>query len=63
MAGGAGAASGATVAAYSVGQQIAIAAFSLGLGFVALVAIFRFTSFRAVIEAGRESRRAEAATS
>jgi uncharacterized membrane protein YbhN (UPF0104 family) len=59
----AGAASGATVAAYSVGQQIAIGVFSLALGFVALVAIFRFTSFRAVIEAGRESRQAEAATS
>jgi uncharacterized membrane protein YbhN (UPF0104 family) len=59
----AGAASGATVAAYSVGQQIAIGAFSLALGFVALVGIFRFTSFRAVIEAGRESRQAEAATS
>ena len=28
----AGIAAGATVAAYSVGQQIAIAAFSLGLG-------------------------------
>jgi len=27
------------------------------------VAIFRFTSFRAVIEAGREARQAEAATS
>jgi uncharacterized protein (TIRG00374 family) len=59
----AGAATGATVAAYSVGQQIAIAAFSLGLGFVALVTIFKFTSFRAVIEAGREARQAEAATS
>jgi len=59
----AGAASGATVAAYSVGQQIAIAVFSLALGFVALVAIFRFTSFRAVIDAGREARQAEAATS
>jgi len=59
----AGAASGATVAAYSVGQQIAIATFSLALGFVALVAIFHFTSFRAVIEAGREARQAEAATS
>ena len=33
----AGTAAGATVAAYSVGQQIAIAAFSLAVGFVALV--------------------------
>jgi len=59
----AGTAAGATVAAYSVGQQIAIAAFSLGLGFVALVTIFRSTSFRAVIESAREARQAEAATS
>ena len=59
----AGAATGATVAAYSVGQQIAIATFSLALGFAALVTIFRFTSFRAVIEAGRQARQAEAATS
>jgi uncharacterized membrane protein YbhN (UPF0104 family) len=55
----AGAASGATIAAYSVGQQIAIAAFSLGLGFAALVFIFRFRSFKAVIAAGREHRAAE----
>jgi len=58
----AGTATGATVAAYSVGQQIAIAVWSLALGFTALVTIFQFRSFRAVIEAGRESRRAEAAT-
>jgi glycosyltransferase 2 family protein len=56
-------ASGAKVAAYSVGQQIAIAVFSLALGFAALVGIFRFRSFRAVIEAGRAERSAEAATS
>lgn len=55
----AGAASGATIAAYSVGQQIAIALFSLGLGFVALFTIFRFRSFKEVIAAGRESRAAE----
>jgi uncharacterized protein (TIRG00374 family) len=57
----AGAASGATVAAYSVGQQIAIAAFSLALGFFALVTIFGFRSFGAVMRAGREAHRAEAA--
>jgi uncharacterized membrane protein YbhN (UPF0104 family) len=56
----AGTAAGATVAAYSVGQQIALAAFSAGLGFVALATIFRFRSFRAVMDAGRASRRAEA---
>jgi len=55
----AGSAAGATVAAYSVGQQIAVAAFSLGVGFVALVTIFRFRSFKDAIRAGREARAAE----
>jgi uncharacterized protein (TIRG00374 family) len=54
-------AAGATVAAYSVGQQIAIAAISLAVGFVALVTIFRFRSFKEVIRAGRDERAAEAA--
>ncbi|MCW3016588.1 MAG: flippase-like protein [Solirubrobacterales bacterium] len=57
----AGTASGATIAAYSVGQQLAIAFFSLGLGFIALVTIFKFRSFKEVIHAGRESRAAEQA--
>jgi uncharacterized protein (TIRG00374 family) len=57
----AGAASGATVAAYSVGQQLAIAAFSLALGFVALFTIFKFRSFKEVIAAGKASRAAEQA--
>jgi uncharacterized membrane protein YbhN (UPF0104 family) len=57
----AGVASGATIAAYSVGQQIAIAAFSLGLGFAALFFVFRFRSFKEVIAAGREHRDAEKA--
>jgi uncharacterized membrane protein YbhN (UPF0104 family) len=51
----------AAVAAYSVGQQVSIAAFSLGLGFVALVFVFGFRSFKAVIEAGRAHRDAERA--
>jgi uncharacterized membrane protein YbhN (UPF0104 family) len=59
----AGTAAGSTVAAYSVGQQIAIAVFCLGIGFAALVGIFRFRSFREVIDAGREHRQAEAAAS
>jgi glycosyltransferase 2 family protein len=62
----AGSAAGATVAAYSVGQQIAIAAFSAGLGFVALALVFRMRSFKEVIRRGREDREsqqtAEAAT-
>ena len=55
----AGTAATSTVAAYSVGQQIAIAAFSLAMGFVALVAIFRFRSFKDVIAAGRADREAD----
>jgi uncharacterized membrane protein YbhN (UPF0104 family) len=54
-----GTVSGATVAAYSVGQQIAIAAWMLGVGFLALFFIFRFRSFKEVIAAGRASREAE----
>jgi uncharacterized protein (TIRG00374 family) len=50
----AGTASTATVAAYSVGQQIAIAAFSFVLGLAAIVGIFGLRSFGQVISAGRE---------
>jgi uncharacterized membrane protein YbhN (UPF0104 family) len=57
----AGTATGATIAAYSVGQQIAIAVFSIGLGFAAIFFVFRFRSFKAVIAAGREDRAADAA--
>ncbi|HEY5317897.1 MAG TPA: lysylphosphatidylglycerol synthase transmembrane domain-containing protein [Solirubrobacteraceae bacterium] len=52
-------ASGATVAAFSVGQQIATGVLSTALGFAALVFIFRFRSFREVIRRGREHRRQE----
>jgi uncharacterized membrane protein YbhN (UPF0104 family) len=58
----AGTASGATVAAYSVGQQIAIGAFSLGLAFVALGLVFRFRSFKDVIAAGKADREGDGAT-
>jgi uncharacterized membrane protein YbhN (UPF0104 family) len=51
---------GGAAAAYSVGQQIAIAVFSLALGFFAIVAIFRFRSFKEVIAAGRAARTADA---
>src|SRR3954454_12484834 len=53
-----GSAAGATVAAYSVGQQIAIAALTFAIGFAALVLIFRVRSFKEVIERGREDRQA-----
>jgi uncharacterized protein (TIRG00374 family) len=57
----AGAASGATVAAYSVGQQIVIAATTLGVGFFALVAIFRIRSFKEAITLGKAERERERA--
>jgi uncharacterized membrane protein YbhN (UPF0104 family) len=57
----AGTAAGATIAAYSVGQQIAIAAWTLAVGFAALVFIFEFRSFKEVIAAGRRHREAERA--
>ena len=55
----AGTGAGATIAAYSVGQQIAVGAFSLALGFAAIVLIFRFRSFKEAIAAGRTARAAE----
>jgi uncharacterized membrane protein YbhN (UPF0104 family) len=55
----AGAAPTAVVAAYSVGQQIAVAAFTALVGLGSVVFIFRFRSFREVITAGRASREAE----
>jgi uncharacterized membrane protein YbhN (UPF0104 family) len=48
-----GTASGATVAAYSVGQQVATAATSFALGLGAVFFIFKFRSFGEVIRAGR----------
>jgi uncharacterized membrane protein YbhN (UPF0104 family) len=54
-------ASTAVVAAYSVGQQIAIAAFTASVGLGAVWFIFRFRSFKEVIHAGRASRDAERA--
>jgi uncharacterized protein (TIRG00374 family) len=49
----------AAVAAYSVGQQIAIAVFTALVGLGAVIFIFRFRSFKEVIAAGRASREAE----
>lgn len=49
----------AVVAAYSVGQQIAIAVFTALVGLGAIVFIFRFRSFGEVLHAGRASREAE----
>src|SRR3954452_1097190 len=47
------------VAAYSVGQQVAIAAFSFAIGFGALVFVFKIRSFKEVIRRGREDRAAD----
>jgi uncharacterized membrane protein YbhN (UPF0104 family) len=55
----AGTATGATVAAYSVGQQIAIAVFTFCVGFGALVFIFNIRSFKQVIAQGRAARAEE----
>jgi len=57
----AGAAAGATVAAYSVGQQIVIAVTTLLVGFVALVAIFNIRSFKEAIRLGKAERESEKA--
>jgi uncharacterized protein (TIRG00374 family) len=52
-------AAGATVAAYSVGQQIAIGAFTFAIGFVALAFIFKVRSFKEIIRRGQEEREKE----
>jgi len=54
-------AAGPIVAAYSVGQQIAITVLTAGVGFAAVFFIFRFRSFREVVQAGRASQDAERA--
>ena len=56
-----GTATGSTVAAYSVGQQIAIGALTFGIGFAALVFVFRVRSFKEVIARGKADRAEEAA--
>jgi uncharacterized protein (TIRG00374 family) len=55
----AGSAPASTVAAYSVGQQIAIGALTFGIGFASLVFVFRLRSFKEVMQRGREDRAAE----
>ena len=56
-----GTATVATVAAYSVGQQIVIAATTLAVGFGALISIFRIRSFKEAIRLGQAEREAERA--
>jgi len=57
----AGVATGATVAAYSVGQQIVIAVTTLAVGFVALLTIFKIRSFKEAIRLGQAEREVEKA--
>ncbi|MDQ3676635.1 MAG: flippase-like domain-containing protein [Actinomycetota bacterium] len=57
----AGNATGATVAAYSVGQQIVIAISTLAVGFAALLGIFRIRSFKEAIRLGQAEREVEKA--
>jgi uncharacterized membrane protein YbhN (UPF0104 family) len=47
---------GASATAYSVGQQIAIAVWTFGIGFVAIAIVFRVRSFKEIIRRGREDR-------
>ncbi|SEH10632.1 lysylphosphatidylglycerol synthase transmembrane domain-containing protein [Thermoleophilum album] len=49
-------ASAPVVTAYSVGQQLAVATLTFVLGLFAVVRIFRFRSFRDVVEQGRADR-------
>ncbi|MEA2478674.1 MAG: hypothetical protein QOJ07_596, partial [Thermoleophilaceae bacterium] len=55
----AGTAASATGAAYSVGQQIAIAAWTFGVGFAALAVIFKVRSFKEIIRRGKADREAD----
>jgi uncharacterized membrane protein YbhN (UPF0104 family) len=55
----ASAAGASQVAAFSVGQQIALGTAAVAMGFGALVLIFRLRSFREVVRRGREHRRRE----
>jgi uncharacterized membrane protein YbhN (UPF0104 family) len=47
------------VVAYSVGQQVAIAAFTFAIGFGALAFVFKIRSFKEVIRRGKEDRAAD----
>lgn len=55
----AGVASSATLAAYSVGQQLAIVVFNAAFGLFALAFVFRTTDWRALMKAGKAEKEAE----
>jgi len=50
---------GGAAAAYSVGQQVAIAATTFAVGFASLIFIFRIRSFKEVVARGQEERAAD----
>jgi uncharacterized membrane protein YbhN (UPF0104 family) len=54
-----GIASDTAVAAYSVGQQIALSVFTLGLAFAAMTLVFRTRSFRQLLRDAKAARAAE----
>ncbi len=55
----AGIATGPAIAAYSVGQQLAVAVFNAAFGLVALAFVFRTTDWRALMKAGKAEKEAE----
>lgn len=57
----AGIAATPTVAAYSVGQQLATAVFNAAFGLIALAFVFRTTDWRSLMRAGRAEKAAEEA--
>jgi len=54
-----GVASTSAIAAYSVGQQIAIAVFNAAFGLVALAFVFKTTDWRSLMRAGKAEKEAE----
>lgn len=57
----AGLAAGPAIAAYSVGQQLALAVFNAAFGLVALAFVFRTTDWRSLMQAGKAEKAAEEA--
>lgn len=55
----AGVASTTSIAAYSVGQQLACAVFNAAFGLVALAFVFKTTDWRSLMRAGRAEKEAE----
>ena len=56
-----GKASRTAVLAYSVGQQIALAAFNVTIGLIALFLMVGHTDFRRIVKLGREEEEVEGA--